>query len=204
MVHRREVDGNALVFGNQGDLWQNAMTWFDHGTGSIWSQPTGEAIMGPLKGTTLDLLPSTLSTWADWRDRFPDSLALDVESVRSGFTIEQMVVVSIVDDDSVAVPFVDLRAAGAVSTELADEPILIVADPDFDRWSVYSRLVDGVETPLERNRTHIVDPATGRRWNPSTGASLDGALPLDRLPSFSSFADDYAVFFPEGEILDLR
>jgi hypothetical protein len=138
------------------------------------------------------------------RERFPETLALDAVSVRSGFTIEQMVVVSVVDDNSIAVPFVDLRAAGAVSTELAGEPILIMADPDFDRWSVYSRLVEGVETPLQRNRTHIVDPETDRRWNPSTGASLDRGLPLDRLPSFSSFASDYSVFFPEGEILDLR
>ena len=34
MVHRREVNGEVLIFGNQGALWGNAMTWFDHDTGT--------------------------------------------------------------------------------------------------------------------------------------------------------------------------
>lgn len=63
-VHRRELDGEPVLFGNQGALWSNAMTWWDHQTGSIWSQPLGEAIAGPYKGRRLDLLPSTLTTWS--------------------------------------------------------------------------------------------------------------------------------------------
>jgi hypothetical protein len=34
MVHRRIVDGEEVVFGNQGALYMNAMTWWDHTTGS--------------------------------------------------------------------------------------------------------------------------------------------------------------------------
>lgn len=49
MVHRRELDGAEIVFGNQGALYKDAMTWWDHDTGSVWSQPTGEAILGPRK-----------------------------------------------------------------------------------------------------------------------------------------------------------
>ena len=43
MVHRRDLNGEVLVFGNQGALWGNAMTWWDHETGTVWSQPLGEA-----------------------------------------------------------------------------------------------------------------------------------------------------------------
>jgi hypothetical protein len=57
MVHRRELGGEAIWFGNQGGLWGNAMTWFDHATGSVWSQPLGLAIAGPRRGQRLDLLP---------------------------------------------------------------------------------------------------------------------------------------------------
>ena len=57
LVHRREVNGETLVFGVQGALWMNAMTWWDHATGSIWSQPLGEAIAGPLRGETVQLVP---------------------------------------------------------------------------------------------------------------------------------------------------
>ncbi len=62
MVHRREVNGETLVFGVHGALWGNAMTWWDHSTGSIWSQPLGEAIAGPLKGETVELLPSQFTS----------------------------------------------------------------------------------------------------------------------------------------------
>jgi hypothetical protein len=63
MVHRRDIDGRGVVFGNQGDLYMNAMTWWDHDTSSVWSQPTGEAILGPLKGERWELVPSTLTEW---------------------------------------------------------------------------------------------------------------------------------------------
>ncbi len=43
------VDGEEIIFGTQGALYRNAMTWWDHDTGSIWSQPLGEAIAGPHK-----------------------------------------------------------------------------------------------------------------------------------------------------------
>jgi hypothetical protein len=67
MVNRREVDGRTLVLGNQGDLFGNALTMWDHATGAMWSQPTGEADLGPLAAARLELLPSTLTDWATWR-----------------------------------------------------------------------------------------------------------------------------------------
>ena len=59
-MHDRRVDGETLVFGNQGGLFMNAMTWWDHKMESVWSQPWGRAIAGPLKGTELELIPSQL------------------------------------------------------------------------------------------------------------------------------------------------
>ena len=69
MVHRRELDGKLLVMGNQGALWGNAMTWWDHDTGSIWSQPLGEAIAGPRRGQRLEPYPVTLTKWDAWLER---------------------------------------------------------------------------------------------------------------------------------------
>jgi len=60
MVHDRRVNGEAYVFGNQGGLFMNAMTWWDHTTGSVWSQVWGQSISGPLKGTTLELIPASI------------------------------------------------------------------------------------------------------------------------------------------------
>ncbi|MDH5616098.1 MAG: DUF3179 domain-containing protein [Acidimicrobiia bacterium] len=113
MVHRRELDGTTLVFGNQGALWGNVMTWWDHDTGSVWSQPLGEAILGPRAGARLELLSSTLTTWEAWRTSHPDSLALDVHGWATGFNLEQTAVVVDLGDASAAMT--SLPSAGSGS-----------------------------------------------------------------------------------------
>ena len=40
-----------------------AMTWWDQETRSIWSQPWGKAIEGPLKGTLLEMVPAGMMPW---------------------------------------------------------------------------------------------------------------------------------------------
>ena len=82
MVHDRRIDGEAHTFGNAGGLMMNAMTWWDHETESIWSQPWGRAIAGPLKGTELELIPSQLVPWKTWRETYPDTLALQAGDLR--------------------------------------------------------------------------------------------------------------------------
>ena len=200
MVHRREIDGTPVVFGNQGDLWHNAMTWFDHDTGSVWSQPTGEAIMGPLTGERLELLPSTLSTWDDWRTLHPDTRALNVGSVPRGFEVGSTAVVAAVGDDSLAVPIRDLVDIGLVQATVGGEPLAIVVDPATEQWVVYSRIFDGEEIDLEVRNGQLVDPASGRTFDLLRGTATDGSGPLDRLPAFSSFPSDYVEIFPDGRI----
>ncbi len=56
----------------------NAMTWYDHRTESIWSQPWGMAISGPMKGTQLRMLPVSLEPWGAWRSTHPDTLVVDI------------------------------------------------------------------------------------------------------------------------------
>ena len=56
-----------------------AMTCWDHETESIWSQPWGMAIHGPLKGTRLRLIPARIVPWVTWLDDHPDTLVMEVE-----------------------------------------------------------------------------------------------------------------------------
>jgi len=181
------------------------MTWFDHDTGSVWSQPQGEAILGPLTGERLELLPSTLSTWGDWRETFPDTLALDTQTVGVDFRLSELSVVASVGEETIAIEWDQLQDFGQYATELGGEPILLIAEPGTDRWAGYSRLVDGEERDLVLEAGVIVDPETGNRWDPSLGAPLDGqGEPLDRVSVFSSFDSDYLVHFPDGELIDLE
>ena len=70
------------TFGNAGALFMRAMTWYDHTTESIWSQPWGRAISGELEGAELKLLPSQLATWESWKQDYPNTLVLTTDADR--------------------------------------------------------------------------------------------------------------------------
>lgn len=52
------------------------LVMYDAATRSFWSQGIGRAICGPMAGTSLDIVPSTLASWGDWRDEHPDTEVL--------------------------------------------------------------------------------------------------------------------------------
>jgi len=201
MVHRREIDGQEIVLGNHGALWANAMTWYDHETGSIWSQPIGEAILGPLKGAKLDLLPSTLTRWSDWKAAHPDAFALDAPSRRSGVDLDAMAIVVELNSDSMAFPIASVRAAGVANDEVDGVPIAVTVDATGDNWAVFSRRLDRQLVELAPISQELVEVGGEGRWNPTTGFGLgDTAENLDLLPGFTSYPDDYWTFFPDGSI----
>ena len=134
MVHRRELNGEEFVLGNQGALWGNAMTWWDHSTGSIWSQPLGEAIAGPRKGQTVDLLPSEFTTWSAWRDEHPGTLALDAPAGPSGFDLGEIHLVVDFTDEARAY-YADPETRGLPQIDMEIDPgrtALVVTDPQID------------------------------------------------------------------------
>ncbi len=208
MVHRREVNGQPIALGNHGALWGNAMTWFDHETGSVWSQPLGEAIAGPLKGTTLELLPSTLTEWSDWRDEHPDTFALDAPSTFAGFDLESMSVVVEFSEDSMAFPVPLVRRVGVANEVIirtgdggGELPVAVVVQPEGDNWAVFSRTLDDRVVELALDAGVLVETGGDGRWDPFSGLDLGGSGEnLDLLPGFTSFPADYTTFFPAGSV----
>ena len=132
LVHERKLDDSVPVFGNQGALYKGAMTWYDHGTGSIWSQPTGEAIAGPLAGASLELIPSQLTTLEGWREAHPHTRVLgsstpDLPYVgrRPG---KDHVVGVIANGHAVAWPYLELVEAGSITVDIGGVPVLVSVD----------------------------------------------------------------------------
>lgn len=76
VVVERRVDGEPTVFGVSGQLWRNDLVMYDEATDSRWSQLLALAIKGPKTGSQLRILPSTLSTWGEWRSAHPDTEVL--------------------------------------------------------------------------------------------------------------------------------
>lgn len=199
MVHRREIDGQEIVLGNHGALWGNAMTWWDTETGSVWSQPIGEAILGPLKGQRLELLPSSLLTWAEWKEQHPDTLALDAPGVYDGFFLDDMALVVELGQSSKAFPVTELRRQPVANSEVDTVPVAVVLQPDSDKWKVFSRQLNSEVIELDLVDDELVEVGGDRRFDPDRGVSLDpGGENLDQLPAFTSFPRDYTTFFPDG------
>lgn len=77
---RPEVGGEVLTFGTSGNLRKSDLVMWDRQTETWWQQFGGEAIVGELTGTTLELLPSSLIAWEAFRDRHPTGDVLSRET----------------------------------------------------------------------------------------------------------------------------
>jgi hypothetical protein len=76
------LGSQPAAFGVSGLLYNSDVLLYDRGTQSLWSQILQTAISGPLKGTRLQSVPLTHTSWADWRRRHP---ATEVLSTDTGF-----------------------------------------------------------------------------------------------------------------------
>lgn len=72
VAYDRTLDGEVTTFGVTGTLFQSAMVMYDRATRSLWTQPTGEAVLGQRTGTVLEVVPAGLVPWAEARRTHPD------------------------------------------------------------------------------------------------------------------------------------
>lgn len=131
---------------------------YDRQTESLWLQVKREAVTGPLTGTKLKKLPSTVTSWKKWRKRHPQTAVLspvtghsrDYENdpyteyykSRSGFfsflkpapgTEEKTLVVGIeIDGATAAYPLNSLRHKGEITDLVGGKSITISFDPGTD------------------------------------------------------------------------
>ena len=64
--------GRELTFGTTGRLRKSDMVMYDRETESWWQQFLGEAIVGSLTGERLEVLPSRLESWGEFKARAAD------------------------------------------------------------------------------------------------------------------------------------
>jgi hypothetical protein len=76
-VYAAEVKDQHLMFEVAG-VYRRNMIIRDRQTGTLWQHATGEALMGPLKGTWLRPLSGELTRWSRWKETNPyTSLAVE-------------------------------------------------------------------------------------------------------------------------------
>jgi len=217
MVHIRQADdgipfpstgsGDTSLgqFGNAGALYKGAMTWWDHETLSIWAQPTGEALSGPLEGTRLGLLPAQLIAWQHWQESYPHTFVMtnDLEQrgthqpFRKGFVIGMAL-----GDGATAFDFSTVVAQTVINDKVGDIPVMVWAEEQ--EYRAYFRQLGERTLTFEVQGEYLVDQETGTRWDPRLGRALSGPLAgevLQAAPTITSFEWSWYDFYPETEIV---
>ncbi len=71
-----------LVFGSSGFLYRSNKLMFDRHTLSLWNQFTGKPVAGPLVNSSIELKtrPVTITTWAEWLKKHPDTKVLSLDT----------------------------------------------------------------------------------------------------------------------------
>jgi hypothetical protein len=72
----RRLDGEVYEFGTSGLLRNSDLVMYDRTTEGLWQQFTGEAMVGDLAGAQLTLLPSSIVSFADFREAHPEGVVL--------------------------------------------------------------------------------------------------------------------------------
>ncbi len=84
LVFDRRAGGEVREFGVSGLLYNSNVLLYDRQPDSdqesLWSQIMMEAVCGPAAGTQLTLLASSLTTWEDWSNRYPETLVVSQET----------------------------------------------------------------------------------------------------------------------------
>ena len=80
LIFDREVDSEELTFGISGLLYQSDVLFYDHQNLSLWSQLEMKAISGPKVGADVEVLPSVLATWGEWKKKHPNTLVLSKDT----------------------------------------------------------------------------------------------------------------------------
>ena len=76
VVFERFVRDLTLTFGTSGKVYQSDLVLYDRESHSLWPQMIGVAAAGDLKGASLTVVPSQITSFRDFTDSFPSGSVL--------------------------------------------------------------------------------------------------------------------------------
>jgi Protein of unknown function (DUF3179) len=224
----RTPNGQSYTFGTSGLLYRSNKLMIDRQTLTLWNNLTGEPAVGRLARSTvrLPVLPVTITTWKEWRERHPGTtvLALDREMERRwGFNYvpgaadrrragvsfpvwlksdaldpkEEIYAVRL-GEAAKAYPIERALKERVINDTLTGEPLVVVADPESGAVRIYRR---GERTFAPGGNARELVDERGRRWSVGeTSLMAEGDSPLERLPGHQAFWFGWYSFFPRSEL----
>jgi hypothetical protein len=99
---------------------------------SVWSQVWGCAILGPLRGTILAVLPASITPWKAWREEHPATLALDEDGPRvfRERPTDRFVIGVALAGHARGFHFAEVRRLGVVNDALGPHPVVVHVTDD--------------------------------------------------------------------------
>lgn len=208
MYGRPALEGEEpTTFGVSGKLWRSSLVMYDRQTRSLWSQVDGTAMAGSSAGSELELWPSSLTTWKEWKERYPQTLVLVKPALegsaydryhsrdwvglpwfrsRDGRLPAKTLVLGVESGSSSAAPVAieldRLRREEVLRFEHAGRPLLAVADPGGESALLF-RLPDAVASGARWSLTSregnlvLAEESRGWVWDWRSGSALDESAP---------------------------
>ena len=196
------MNGRVLHFYLAGINNQNFIMR-DKETGSWWQQITGKAIYGPLKGSTLELVPSDELTFGQWKSEVSDGQVLapvakyvkEYDSDWEPEVAKLPVVISFpgtelksrdvvvgleIDGTSRAYPWDKLVKQSPVVDRVNGKPILIAVGPDGKSFRVFVSRVDGQDAEFflkgDNESFTTASPAVGGKTDLGSSTAGTGTV----------------------------
>jgi Flp pilus assembly protein TadD len=197
-VFERRAGGRVVELGALG-LEKGVLQLYDRETRSTWSQLSGVASAGPLRGRSLPKRESMLTTWGTWRllhartSAFvdaaqPDAHVYDADTIAritgegEGPARNEDLVAGV---ESTTPPRAwllrSLRRARALNDVAGEEPLLALLAADGVTVRVLRRRVDGRVLTFTAEGERLRDTETGSAWDGLSGRALSGPLVGRRL-----------------------
>ena len=194
-------------------LWNRSLVMRDLETGSLWSHILGECKAGPLLDASLEMIPSTMATWGEWKKQYPETTVLNLDRTAGRFKREfyerpeHFVYGVKVNGTPKAYPFDVLLQENISQDTIKDKPVLVVFDPKSTMAFVYERIVNDSETAFsaELEDGLLKDSTTGSYWNPWSGEAVKGqstGQKLPRLYGIISYRSAWEMFYPKSLYAD--
>lgn len=210
IVYERQSPESELTFGVSGYLYNNNLVMYDHQSNTLWSQLLGQGIRGALRGTTLNMLPSQLTTWQAWKSLHPETRILSAAQLgkradelvdpygsyyASGFAgltgsrrqddrlpTKALVVGIVSGAEARAYPLELLREVKVVNDSLAEVPLILAYDAALQTAVTFHRAPQAQPLTFHAAEAgQMRDNETGSLWDVRTGTAVSGPLQGVRL-----------------------
>jgi len=187
------VQGERVEFGTSGKLYESNLVMYDRKTKSYWSQILGESIVGEMAGEKLEVLPSDVTTFGEWKQKFPEGQVLSKDTGATRFYGND--------------PYGDYYSNDDVFFQVSAEDDRL-EKKDFILGIVVNGKAKAYYAPSIKEKGEINDTFEGKKIVAQYDADLDAVRlfektesgEMKRINPFGSFWFSWVAVHPETEL----